>query len=385
MRQPNAMEADLLQDLVQYKKHKDKGVVMAARSLLALFRDVDSAMLVKRDRGKVRDQHKKSAFGAQSVARGVQGLELLGEKTDSDDSDNDSDASGSPRIRSEDGEDESDEQGGSEIDSADEEGGNDGEEESEQEDTRGEGVDEDKEDEDEDEEEEEEEEVPHPNGEEEAFGEDTRVAARFKGSKQLYAGTVHRRNKDGTYWVIFDDEDADRRVKGVNVGLYRPEDFEDDADEGAEKEDELERLDATRPLTAEEFEKIRKLRAKRELEASLGKRGPDSESLTVQGRLSSDDMLGQHKKRRMDKAGRLASVLAGREGREDGWKDRWEKKKQAGGLRNDQAKKNKPYLMVKQSFKVRSKMKEGVGDKNTQAWLRKKQQRGSGGGKHAAK
>jgi hypothetical protein len=25
------MEADLLQDLVQYKKHKDKGVVMAAR------------------------------------------------------------------------------------------------------------------------------------------------------------------------------------------------------------------------------------------------------------------------------------------------------------------------------------------------------------------
>jgi hypothetical protein len=32
----------------------------------------------------------------------------------------------------------------------------------------------------------------------------------------------------------------------------------------------------------------------------------------------------------------LESVLKGREGREDGWKDRWEKKKLAGGLRNDQ-------------------------------------------------
>eukprot|EP00960_Hanusia_phi_P023236 686429-Hanusia_phi.AAC.2 len=38
MRQPHAMDADLLQDLVAYKKHKDKGVVMAARSLLSLYR-----------------------------------------------------------------------------------------------------------------------------------------------------------------------------------------------------------------------------------------------------------------------------------------------------------------------------------------------------------
>ena len=100
-------------------------------------------------------------------------------------------------------------------------------------------------------------------------------------------------------------------------------------------------------------------------------------------RLSSDDMLGRHKKRRLDKAGRLESVMARREGREGSWKDRYEKKKQAGGLRNDQAKKNKPYLMVRNSFKVRSKLKEGVGEKNTKKWLRDKQQRGMGGGKHA--
>ena len=63
--------------------------------------------------------------------------------------------------------------------------------------------------------------------------------------------------------------------------------------------------------------------------------------------MSGDDVLGMHKKRRLDKAGRMDSVLAGREGREDAWKDRWEKKKQAGGLRNDQAKKNKVRVILK--------------------------------------
>jgi len=215
------------------------------------------------------------------------------------------------------------------------------------------------------------------------LAEETRVAARFKGSKQLFAGVVHKRNKDGSYWVIFDDGDNDRRVKPANLGVYNADDYEDPADAAAEAMDPLQRLDATRPLTAEEFEKIRKLRTKRELEASMGKsRGPDSESMQVSERLGADDVLGQHKKRRLDKAGRLASIMEGREGREDGWKDRWEKKRLAGGLRNDQAKKNKPYLMVRNSWGVRKKMKEGVGEKSAAAYLRKKQQRGSGGGKH---
>ena len=69
--------------------------------------------------------------------------------------------------------------------------------------------------------------------------------------------------------------------------------------------------------------------------------------MQVSARLSGDDVLGMHKKRRLDKAGRMDSVLAGREGREDAWKDRWEKKKQAGGLRNDQAKKNKVRVILK--------------------------------------
>ena len=51
-RAPLAMTTDLLQDLVQYKTTKNKTVMMAARSLMQLYRNVDSSMLHKKDRGK---------------------------------------------------------------------------------------------------------------------------------------------------------------------------------------------------------------------------------------------------------------------------------------------------------------------------------------------
>ena len=86
-RQPLAMDKTLLEDLVQYKKHKDKGVVMAARSLISLFRQVDSEMLTKRDRGKLSEEAKarrRGLYGAEKVADGVEGLGLLDMPTDSD-------------------------------------------------------------------------------------------------------------------------------------------------------------------------------------------------------------------------------------------------------------------------------------------------------------
>ncbi|KAF1809561.1 SDA1 domain protein [Eremomyces bilateralis CBS 781.70] len=52
VRQPLAMEEPLLQDLIMYRKSKDKGVMMAARGLLSLYREVGPSMLKKRDRGK---------------------------------------------------------------------------------------------------------------------------------------------------------------------------------------------------------------------------------------------------------------------------------------------------------------------------------------------
>jgi protein SDA1 len=49
---PLAMSQELLVDLAQYKKSKEKGVMMAARSLIALFRNINPALLAKKDRGK---------------------------------------------------------------------------------------------------------------------------------------------------------------------------------------------------------------------------------------------------------------------------------------------------------------------------------------------
>ena len=49
-RQPWCMEEDLLADLVEYKKSKDKGVMIAARSLLHLYRQTIPSMLKRRDR-----------------------------------------------------------------------------------------------------------------------------------------------------------------------------------------------------------------------------------------------------------------------------------------------------------------------------------------------
>jgi protein SDA1 len=49
-RQAWCMEEDLLGDLIEYRKSKDKGVTMAARSLLQLFRDVNPGLLKRRER-----------------------------------------------------------------------------------------------------------------------------------------------------------------------------------------------------------------------------------------------------------------------------------------------------------------------------------------------
>ena len=51
-RAPLVMERDLMADLAQYKKSKQKGVMMAARSLIALMRDINPRLLDKKDRGK---------------------------------------------------------------------------------------------------------------------------------------------------------------------------------------------------------------------------------------------------------------------------------------------------------------------------------------------
>lgn len=82
VRQHLAMNDTLLQDLVQYRRSKDKGTMMAAKGLLSLYREVGADLLAKRDRGKKASMGikagsiKERRFGEQE-AGGIEGIELL--------------------------------------------------------------------------------------------------------------------------------------------------------------------------------------------------------------------------------------------------------------------------------------------------------------------
>lgn len=81
-RQPLAMNDVLLQDLVQYRKSKDKGVMMAAKGLLSLYREVGPDMLKRRDRGRQsamalqQGEKKYGRFGEEELGH-IDGIELL--------------------------------------------------------------------------------------------------------------------------------------------------------------------------------------------------------------------------------------------------------------------------------------------------------------------
>ncbi|KAI9293060.1 SDA1-domain-containing protein [Neoconidiobolus thromboides FSU 785] len=94
-RAPLIMNEDLLQDLTEYKKIKDKSVVMASRSLIQLFREINPSLLKKKDRGRDATVAKISGnetkvlkYGEIQTAEGISGIEYLessGSENDDDD------------------------------------------------------------------------------------------------------------------------------------------------------------------------------------------------------------------------------------------------------------------------------------------------------------
>jgi protein SDA1 len=82
LRQPLCMTETLLQDLVMYQRSKDKGVVMAAKGLQSLYREVYPELLQKKYRGKEATmglrsgEVKQRKFGEEEEG-GIEGIELL--------------------------------------------------------------------------------------------------------------------------------------------------------------------------------------------------------------------------------------------------------------------------------------------------------------------
>ncbi|CAG4980005.1 unnamed protein product [Colias eurytheme] len=77
---PLAITEDLLQDLVQYKTYKEKSVMMAARSLIQLYRQSMPKMLHKKDRGRPSEasvELKTKKYGEIDIKDYVPGSEVL--------------------------------------------------------------------------------------------------------------------------------------------------------------------------------------------------------------------------------------------------------------------------------------------------------------------
>ncbi|UYV62566.1 SDAD1 [Cordylochernes scorpioides] len=84
-RNPHAITEELLQDLVQYRYHKHKNVVMAANSLMKLYRDIDPNMLNRKDRGRPTQamaELELPQYGELTAKEFIPGAEVLGDDDD---------------------------------------------------------------------------------------------------------------------------------------------------------------------------------------------------------------------------------------------------------------------------------------------------------------
>lgn len=85
-RQPEAMEPDLLEDLIEYRKSRDKGVMAAGQGVLQLYREVNPDMLKRRERGKTATMNALAGMPAPTIGKygidrnaqtTIEGLDLL--------------------------------------------------------------------------------------------------------------------------------------------------------------------------------------------------------------------------------------------------------------------------------------------------------------------
>jgi len=137
LRQPLAITEDQLTDLTGFRKFKDKGVIIACRSLLNLFREINPAMLHRSLRGKEasiamsRGQLDAPVY-AQSNDGTIEGLELFTEKKLRPKRESVGTGSGSDVSDLSDMEDDEDEDEGSEEDDDEEVGEEDNDEDEEE-------------------------------------------------------------------------------------------------------------------------------------------------------------------------------------------------------------------------------------------------------------
>ncbi|KDN38895.1 hypothetical protein RSAG8_09176, partial [Rhizoctonia solani AG-8 WAC10335] len=318
-RQPWCVPQDLLGDLIEYRKSRDKSVTSAARSLLQLYREVNPGMLKRRERGKSASMGMKSGSGplpfghAPDAARGIEGLELLEDHLENKNTGN-SDA-------------------GSDAGSDDEDGweGWDVESDSDESSSASEGW-----------------------MDVESDGEELDISDS-------------------------DDEEDQTRKKGKQKESNEEgdEEFGPDAEQKPD-EARASTLATTKILTPADFALLNELRikaatkeaesgggtaAKRKLAALEAQKKANTQNPSDVF-LSEGDIEGPRKKAKADYEERMASVQKGREGREKFGSAKGKKKKEvASSSTNREKARNKPLMMILASGAVRNKKKASLRDK----------------------
>lgn len=305
---PLAIGEDLLRDLVQYKNYKEKSVMMAARSLIQLYRQSMPDMLHRKDRGRPTEASVElttKKYGEMEIKTYIPGSEVLLEKEKIDTS---------KRKQGKKKKDDSDSDEWVDVDSSDSEI---------------EISDSDENDEEDDNEVEE---------EEEEDGKDLETK-----QKEVSADNVKDICK----------ESGDRKILKAKRKL--------DTKDTQEKLNSAREIAMETIFTDEDFKRIEAAQLKKNL------RGPKRKSNVIEEETNESGELVQlaaieniHKKKKHDYNARLETVMKGREERDKfGYKDR--RKNIHCSKTNREKRKTKNYQMVK--HKAKGKVKRSFKDK----------------------
>ncbi|VDB96170.1 unnamed protein product [Peniophora sp. CBMAI 1063] len=322
-RQPWAMEEDLLGDLIEYRKSRDKAVVAAARGLLQLFREVNPGMLKRRERGKTAAMGlaagaQAQAFGhSQQAAVDIDGLVLLEdhlaaarEDGDEDMEEDDEKAWANWEVETDSSESDSESEGWIEVES-------DGEE------------------------------LDISDSDEE---EDKKRRKKRKGGEESDEESEGEKEGEG------------EEAKAVEV-----------------EEKRISTLATTKILTPADFALLNELKlqaaakaveagggstAKRKLATLEAAKKANLDNNAAAVYVSEQDILGPRKRQKADYEERLASIAKGREGREKFGSLKGKKKKETPSSSTNREKaRNKPIMMIMGSKGVKGKRKQSLREK----------------------
>ncbi|XP_015108710.1 protein SDA1 homolog [Diachasma alloeum] len=334
VRCPLVMNEDLLRDLAQYKNYRERSVMMAARSLISLFRQTMPELLHRKDRGRPTEATvaiESLKYGEVAAKDYIPGADVLldegmggGSESDSDDDDDDDEDGKWIDVNhsGEEGEDNEDD----EDDEDEEDVSGDENEES--------GSGDDDEDDDNDDEKDDEEDGDDKKGEKPA-GKAVRRLLKAKKRTKL----DRKREKV---------ERLARVKKTKKVELT------------AERKAKAAQISVDRLLTDEDFKRIDTALVKQQVtHAKRGvKRPPQEETRGELVKLG--DIENIFKKRKHDKNARVESVKKGRDDREKfGYKDG--RQNPLCSKTNREKKKTKAFQMIK--HKIKSKTKRSFKDK----------------------